>query len=113
MDVDVSSIIADPQRFNGKSVSFSCRICIDGTHLAYIAASRDGYEQGQVLLVDDDVRICEKLLAILPAYGGGSCIYNEEAWITGSVIGTSSGTRFSMTACRVMRGEYDIHIEVN
>jgi len=103
------SIAGNLKAFVGMQVSVSGQLIVGEGHRAFLAASYEGYKRGERLLVADDDLISTHLLAKLPAYGGGDVIYDEEAYVTGTVVQTRGAYTFAdLRYCKVVRDNFEI-----
>ncbi len=95
--------------YAASEVSIHGRVVISGQDKAYLAADYDAFERGARIEICDNKAIARELLAQLPAYGGGGCLYDEEVWITGTLKETGKGFCVaSLTYCMVRRDEVEL-----
>ena len=95
----------------GRKVSLHGRVIVAGD--SFFAASYDAFLEGRRIPIRDNGVIRRTLLDTLPPYGGGACIYDEEAWLEGSIERTPSSSKvIALDSCKVRRDENEIVIPV-
>jgi hypothetical protein len=95
----------------GQTVTVSGRLIVSGDHEAFVAESFESFSKHQRVIVRDEFKIGKYLLKVLPAYGGGSCIYDENCTIRGVVQQHGGGYELvAVDSCIVERDDYRIDV---
>lgn len=111
MFTSLADMIGEIETFVGSSVAISGQLLIGEGDVAFLARDFTSYKHGERLLLSDGKRIARHLLLSLPAYGGGGIIYDEHAFLAGTVACRSGGFELrNITYCKVVRDEYEIQI---
>jgi hypothetical protein len=93
----------------GQTVSASGRLLIVDADRAFLATDYADYRRGDRIPVYDNRIIAKHLLRTLPAYGGGDAIYDEIAFMTGTIVVRDNGYGIGdLTYCKIIRDDLEI-----
>lgn len=87
MTKDIQKDLSGLDEAIGKVVTLHGRLFVRGDDSCCVAASYDAYTEGQIIELDDGGAIAKALLTMLPASGGGDCLYDEECVVSGKLVG--------------------------
>jgi hypothetical protein len=98
----------------GKPITVNGRIVITSDDKAFLASSLDEFEEERRLSVRDGERIARYLLATLPPYGGGPCLYDEECTVSGTIRRDRGSLEFcDLRDCLVRRDDLELEIPLS
>lgn len=94
----------------GSEVKVHCRLLVDCDD-SFLASDYEAFCRRERIPIIDNGVISQQLLATMPAFGGGECIYDEDAWIKGvAVYGIDGAMQLLLKSCRVCRDSYEVTI---
>lgn len=105
MFTPIEMILGNLGEMAGMRVSISGNLCVSAGRETFLAKNCHAFGRGERLKVIDGEPIYTHLMATLPPYGGGELIYDEEAYVTGTI---SDGALMEVTSCRVVRGNREV-----
>ena len=105
---EITDVLNDLARFERVETTIHGHLYVTGDDRSFLCVDFDGFVSGNGLPINDGGRIAKQLLNTFPVYGGGPCIYAEEAWITGRISG---GVLTSLKRWRIVRDEYELDEE--
>ncbi len=112
MDMRIEDLLKDQTALFGARVKLQGRLIVLGPKTSFLASSYEKYKAGEKILLQDEGKIARDLLRQLPPYGGGDCIYDENAEVTGVVQGETGGICLAeISDCKVSRNETTIHVD--
>ncbi len=102
LQVQLSALLSNAAKYVGIQVSIVGRICVTANCESFVAASREGFSRHENIPIDDGGLIGNELLRVLPAYGGGDCLYNEEGVVLGNIIQREGTVRLKLDSYKIV-----------
>ena len=114
MFTPIGDILDKLEMLVGTQISVSGRLLVGEEDRSFLATDYEAYKRGERVSVIDSKRIATHLLRSLPAYGGGDVIYNEKAYLTGTVVIRQERYELAdLRSCRVVRDDIEIPIPLD
>lgn len=110
----IGDILDNLDLFAGSQISVSGQLLVGEDDRPFLATDYQAYKRGERLPVVDSKQIVTHLLGALPVYGGGDVIYDERAYLTGTVVKQPGGYVLAdLRACKVVRDAFEIMIPLD
>jgi hypothetical protein len=79
---DISSL----ERMIGAVLTLHGRVIVQSDNSSCLAESYEAFKDRQFVELEDNSTIAKSLMTMLPIYGGGDCLYDEECLVTGRLV---------------------------
>lgn len=98
-------VVVDLSSWVDRELSLLGRIVVADQDKSYLVSNYEAFQHGQRLPIDDAKQIAHQLLRTLPPFGGGDCIYDEEALVTGTIKRNEEGYYLTKLRCCEIWGD--------
>jgi hypothetical protein len=114
MFIPFSEILCNIETLVGRVVSVTGQLLIGEEDRSFLARDHEHYRRGERLPVSDGKLIAKKLLMTLPAYGGGDVIYDEKAFLTGTIVAKAGYYELArLSYCKIIRDDIEVIVPLS
>ena len=110
MFTPVRDLLSSMESLAGTEISISGRLLVGLEHL-YLADDYDAYARGERIAVDDGGIIVSCMNPQFSPYGGGDVMFDEAAYVTGTLEPNGEGYRLTrLRYCKIVGEQSTIEI---